>query len=1059
MVRGPVRIAAILALIVMLLCSGVPAVGSAPSLAATAVAHETTVPNVIPAMPPPPPGPFWTGMPASLVLGEPNFTADWNTPNATTFSSYPEYATLDSHGDMWVTDFGGDRVLEFLPPFTDDEAASLVIGQDNFTQVQSGVSPTNLTSPAAAGFDGKGDLWVTDWGNNRLLEYVPPFHSGMSASVVLGQSSFTGNQPGTSAVNVSEPTGFTFDALGDLWVADQDNNRVLEFVPPFTTGMRASVVLGQSNFLGYQPGLTSTNLSVPIDVAFNGNWLWVADQGNDRVLGFQIPVTTGEAAYAVLGQSSFTTDSATGEAALKAPEAVNVDAFGDLWVSDTYDDRVLEFTPPFSNGQDPAVALGQSTLTGTAPADTRTNLSRPWGVAFNASGDLWVTDSQNNRLLEYVPTQFTVTLTEAGLPAGTPWTAIVNGEARSGVGALHFSEPNGSFTLEVPAAPGFVPSPSLGTITVQAGPVSQSIQFSATPPNPYSTGLAASVVIGQPNFNTSYEYSPSQLTANDTANDWDATFDSAGDLWVADADFNRVLEFRPPFTDFEGASLVLGQSSFSGSHAGDGAANLSRPEGVAFDASGNLWVSDSANNRVLEFKPPFSSGMSAVLVLGQHGFGPNSAGNGPAQLNFPFGLEFFDGNLWVADSGNNRVLEYPSPVSGDESAITVLGQATLSGDGQGLSSTNLSEPEWIAFDAQGDAWVSDSNNNRVLEYPAPLTTGEAATVVLGQPDMTSSSAEYPNSFNDADGVAFDARGNLWVADEGDSRALEFMGPADTIVTNETPSIVLGQANLTSTYGNTSRTGLDEPTDVAIGPNDSVWVVDAENFRIVGYVPSEYLLNFTATGLPGGTQWSVTVNDSSSSGSGSSISVPGENGTYDWSATPIAGWVASPSSGAATLNGANVHIAITYAPFSYTVTFTEKGLPLGTGWSVNVDGGIDSSTGTSITTQEPNGSYSYTVSPVSGYASTNTTGDVEVSGANTAVFITFTEGPSTGLGPGGSSGLSSLDLVLILVVVLVLAAALMAVLLVRRKKTSPPPAPWTPPPPPPAAGGGPPPGAL
>jgi sugar lactone lactonase YvrE len=1049
---------AVVALVVLLLLGSVlpaskggvtaPSGASSPSLV-----HVAVAPTVTPLVTAP--SAFWTGMPASVVLGQQNFTGSSSTANASTITGFPEDAAMDSQGNIWTTDFGSNRVLEFRAPFSTGESASIVLGQSTFTGNQSGTSAVNLSGPAATAIDAKGDLWVSDWGNNRVLEYVPPFHSGMAASLVLGQSGFDENSSGVSATSFDHPIGISFDTLGDLWLADANNNRTLEFRPPFTTGMAASLVLGQSSFDGNQPAVTATNLSYPGMALVVGNILWVADSENDRVVGYSEPFTTGEAANWVLGQSSLTTTGATGEGAFSVPTSVGADRFGNLWVSDYFDSRVLEFTPPFSNFQDPTIALGQSNLTGTYRGTTARNLTLPMGTLFDSSGNLWVTDAGNGRLLEYIPSHYTVTVTPSGLLTGTTWTASLGGQSQTGTGPLHFSETNGTFDLDVTPVAGLRADPAVGEVTVDAAATSVSVDFSPVGPNPFSNGMPASLVLGQPNFNSSFSYSP--INASDLSTDWNAAFDSKGNLWVADEGNNRVLEFKPPFTNYMTASLVIGQSNFSGNQSGDSATALYEPNGIAFDASGDLWVSDSANDRVLEYTPPFSNGEAATLVLGQTGFGADGSGTSATQLTYPFGLEFNHGNLWVTDSENDRVVEYVPPFSTGEAATTVLGQSTFTGYQGSATATNLSDPSYLAFDAHGDLWVSDFANSRVLEYPSPFSTGEAATVVLGQPNLTSSDAHYPDSLDAAGGVWVDAHGDVWVADFFHSRVFEYTGP--TIVTNQTPSVVIGQGNLTTTGPNTSRTGLFFPTTVLQDPAGNLWVVDGFNARVLEYAPSQFAVNFTATGLPGGTSWGVSVNGTASSNSNSVLSVPEENGTYDWTATPVPGWTASPASGTVTLNGAGATVAIVYSPFSYTVTFTEKGLPAGTSWSVTIGSVTQPGTGTSLNFNEPNGSYSYTVGGVSGYTATNGSGPLTVSGAPASVTITFTVSSSSSSGLGG---LSTLDWLLIAVVVIVLAA-LAAVLLMRRRKAPPAAATaWTPPTgssaPPPGAMG-PPPGAM
>ena len=1050
--------AVIVALIVLLLASGIPPNGAhaPPSVRGTPSNEASILASATPNIDPPA-NAFETGMAASVVLGAPNFTSTWGSTNASAFASYPEYSTTDAFGDVWTTDFGANRVLEFTPPFTNGEAASIVLGQDNFTGYQPGVSAVNMSSPAGTAFDAQGDLWVADWGNNRVLEFDPPFHTGMAASLVLGQSTFTTSSSATTASNLDLPVGPTFDAQGNLWVADEESNRVLEFRPPFTTGMAASLVIGQSNFTGSFPGLSATNLSSPQEAIATPTELWVADYANNRVLGYPAPFQTGESANVVLGQSSFTTGGSSGEAAFESSTGVAVDQFGDLWVTDGGDSRVLEFTPPFSTFEDPSVAIGQSSLTGTAFGLNATSLEFPQSSFFAPDGDLWVTDAGNNRLLEFVPPHYTVTLTPSGLPVGTSWTASLNGADQSGTGALPFAAVNGSYFAQVTPVPGFRADPAFATIEVAGASVSLVVRFSPTGPNPISPGMPATVVLGQTNFETVNE--PSSVNASDLGANWGAAVDANGDLWVVDAHHNRVLEFQPPFSNFMAASLVIGQSNFSGGEPGLTATNLSDPNEVAFDGSGDLWVSDSGNNRILEFKPPFSSGMSASFVLGQPNFTAGGGGANATALDYPFGMAFEGANLWVADSENNRILEFLAPFTTEESASLVLGQSNFTGTEGGTTATNLSDASWLALDARGDMWVSDWFGDRVVEYPSPLSTGEAASVVLGQPNLTTSNSTFPDSLDRPAGIWIDGAGNLWVTDSSNNRVLEYVGPAQSLASNATPSLVLGQSNLTTDAGATSQTGLREPTAVVVSPTGGVWVVDDQNLRVVGYLPTQYPVGFSETGLLPGTTWGVAVNGTPVSTSAASTTVPLNNGTYRWTANAVPGYVLSANAtGTITVSGRSVNESVTYVRVTYSLTFTEIGLPSGTTWSVTVAGVPHSSVSTTIALTEPNGSYSFSVAAVAGFTIANMSGTVEISGAGVNQIITFSatvSPPGTPSSP--ASGFSTLDLVLVVVVVLAVVGILAAVLLRRRKGQTPPASPGmmpspgvsgAPPPPPP-----------
>ncbi len=1052
MARSGWRLVAAVGLAFVLLLS-VPPVSGPPTQSGTSPRAAVTpaAPGSISA--------FSTGMPASLVLGQPNLTASpWMTANQSAFAPDPEGSAMAPNGSLWVVDYGGRRAMEFLPPYSDAEAASVVIGQSTFNGTAGGTSSVNLTGPGAAAVDAHGDLWIADTVANRVLEFVPPFRTGMAASLVLGQNSFEGDRPGATAVNLSYPDDLSFDALGDLWVADTDNNRVVEYEPPFTTGMAASVVVGQDTMTGSGSGQSDVNLSTPWDAELSDNILWVADGSNDRVVGFPAPVYSGEPASYLLGQTSFTTAGATGPASLDQPLTVSTDASGNLWVSDALDNRVLEFSPPFTIFEPPTVAIGQPSLSSTDSGDNATALDYPFGAFVSPSGDLWVTDANNNRIVEYVPTVFPVRVSSTGLPSGTSWTASVHGTSESGTGTLVFSETNGSFPLVITPVAGYRADPSVEWFDVNGTAVALTVAFSPTGPNPFSVGMAASIVLGQPNFTSAILYPTA--TANDlSVNNFAIAFDSSGDLWVTDATFDRVLEYKPPFSDDMAASLVLGQSTLTGSLGGIGAANFSYPDGLAFDPAGDLFVANYDSNRVAEFVPPFTDGMTPTAVVGQSSLTGYLSGVGPANLSGPAGLAFYDGSLWVTDYGNNRVLEFPGSITTGESATTVLGQSNFEGSLSGNTSVNESEPASVAFDAAGNLWLADYGNNRVLRYDAPLSTGEAASVVIGQPNLTTSDSAYPSSLIGPNSVWVDAEGNLWVADSLDNRVLEYLGPAPAIRSNETASEVIGQGDL-DTYGaNTTATGLSYPADAVVDTHGDLWVLDGGNERILGYLPAEFDLDFTEAGLPTSTSWGVTVNGTPESAASASIALVEENGTFTWTATPIPGYVATPASGIATVNGARTVVAIAYAPFTYAVTFRETGLPSGTNWTVEVGGATYSGSGATIVVDEPNGTYAFQVGSVPGYASiTNSSGNVPVRAGPASVTVSFASTSLPSTGSTGPSGFPLTDLVVIAVLLVAIGAIALA-LLARRKKggsalgaTSPPPGAAGLPPPPPPPGG-------
>ena len=182
-------------------------------------------------------------------------------------------------------------------------------------------------------------------------------------------------------------------------------------------------------------------------------------------------------------------------------------------------------------------------------------------------------------------------------------------------------------------------------------------------------------------------------------------------------------------------------------------------------------------------------------------------------------------------------------------------------------------------------------------------------------------------------------------------------------------------------GNGSYSGTNNPVSITInGP-----ITETANFIEL------YKIKFIETGLPSETTWYVNLsNGQSYSGTGTTITFSEPNGTYSYTiATVNKNYSPSQSSGTLTVNGSNVNIGITFNLVTYTITFTENGLPSGTSWSVTLNNITKTSTNATITISEPNGSYSYIISSISGYRANAYSGTINVNGNQVVINITWT----------------------------------------------------------------------
>ena len=171
------------------------------------------------------------------------------------------------------------------------------------------------------------------------------------------------------------------------------------------------------------------------------------------------------------------------------------------------------------------------------------------------------------------------------------------------------------------------------------------------------------------------------------------------------------------------ADVVYGRTDFTAAYDGVISANtLSTAWGVTVDSGGNLYAVDKGNGRVLYYP---AGSTTATRVYGQGGnFRLAGCSSGASGLCNPLHAALDSGdNLYIADSDNGRVLYYPA---GSTTATRVYGQSgnlnsAIQNNG-GVTANSLWVPGGVAVDSGGNLYVSDTNNNRVLYYPAGSTT-------------------------------------------------------------------------------------------------------------------------------------------------------------------------------------------------------------------------------------------------------------------------------------------------------------------------------------------------
>ncbi|MFA6316755.1 MAG: FlgD immunoglobulin-like domain containing protein [Elusimicrobiota bacterium] len=724
------------------------------------------------------------GDPAEKVLGQTVMTKGFANDVTAAGFDLPSGAAVGG-GRVYMADSNNNRVLWWTAAgFINGKAADGVIGQSAFTGVypnQGGaIGDNTLWAPAAVSVDALGNVWVADRGNNRVLRFPAPAGAfNPAADLVLGQTLFSTNGAGLSQTGLSGPSAAVVDALGNAWVADTGNNRVLRFPSPLASGGAADTVLGQALFTTGAAALTQAGLDSPaalaVDAATN---VWVADAGNNRVVRFYSPMTSGVNADMVLGQADYVSGASNRGAAVAAnslngPLGLALDGTA-LWVADSRNNRALKFANPLSVGQNANLVLGQSVFTSSAPnrgvaSAAANSLAQPAAVAPDGLGDVWVADASNNRLLHY-----------AGPAANGAAADVALGQKDLLHSAVNTPTSQNLYSPDQVAV-----DPASGRL--YAADFSNNRVLFWNVAADAANGAAADGVLGQADLTSTLANRGGAASASSLNGPAGVAVDAAGNLWVSDSANARVLRYAAPVAGGQAATRVLGQTDFISSAEGDASAvSLSNPAGLAFDALGRLWVADTGHNRVLRFSGLTVDGAAGDFVLGQadlvSGLTDRGAPAGQNTLDAPFGVSVdANGAVWVADTGNNRVLRFNDFSRHGPNADLVLGQAGFTNVMSGASASALNQPTGVLTDSAVGVWVMDSFNSRVLRYGAPLASGMAAGLVLGQADFTSAAANRgalapaANSQSRPSAAYMDAVGRLWLADAGNNRLIETPG--------------------------------------------------------------------------------------------------------------------------------------------------------------------------------------------------------------------------------------------------------------------------------------------
>jgi sugar lactone lactonase YvrE len=585
----------------------------------------------------------------------------------------PAGLAVDTVGNVYIADAGNHRIRR-VDALTGGISTVAGSGAPGFAGDGGAATSAQLNFPRDVAVDSSGNLFIADTSNHRVRR-VDAVTGVISVLAGTGVAGYNGDGFGAATFDLNNPTGVAVDGLGDVYIADSGNNRIRRV----SGGGVITTIAGDGlfGFKGDGGPATAARLRTPAKIAVDSAETFVFSEIN----GARVRRVAGGVISTILGTGipGFNGDGIIATAAqIRGPVGVALNTAGDVFVADQANARLRRVSAGIVST---VGGNGMDRFGGDGFAATLAQLHNPNALARDASGALFIADSSNNRVRRVDPLTGVITTVAGNDGSGYDGDGLLAtdatlnapfGVALDASGNLFIGDSRNARVRRVDAV--------TGIITTVAGTGVVGYDGDGIPATLAQLGQLTAVVLDSSRNLFIADGTNSRIRRVDAVTGVITTVAGKGDVGLdGDGILATLARLRNPLgvaVDALGNIFIpensghrirrvdavtglittvagTGVSGFNGDGLVATDAQLESPIGIAVDAGGTLYISERGNR--VRSVDAATLIVSTVAGIGSVGFNGDGIPAITAQLTFPSAVMIGDEGLFISDTGNHRV--------------------------------------------------------------------------------------------------------------------------------------------------------------------------------------------------------------------------------------------------------------------------------------------------------------------------------------------------------------------------------------------------------------------